>query len=159
MKRVWRLLLKEWRRESRSKGTLPKQHFPLLLNRLAEATKKQNIVSGLRAAGLYPVNQVEVLKHIMQVTNATLDESTLQLFGPSIVRVLLKNLGDWYWTNRKKEKFSKKKNNARQTYWNNRWEKNEEPSPSGNEGPGPSGSNPPIAVNRDLAEDVLPVYK
>ena len=96
MKRVWRLLLKEWRRESRSKGTLPKQHFPLLLNRLAEATKKQNIVSGLRAAGLYPVNQVEVLKHIMQATNATLNESTLQLLGPSIVRVLLENLGDWY---------------------------------------------------------------
>ena len=95
----------------------------------------------------------------MQATNATLNESTLQLLGPSIVRVLLENLGDWYWTNRKKEKFSKKKNNARQTYWNNRWEKNEESSPSGNEGPGPSGSNPRIAVNRDLAEDVLPVYK
>ena len=49
MERVWRSLLEEWRRESRSKGTLQKKKkFPLLLDRLTEATKNQNNASGFR---------------------------------------------------------------------------------------------------------------
>ena len=73
---VWRSLLEELCRGSRNKGTLPKQHFPLLLNRLVEATKNQNIVNGFWAMGLYPINQDEVLKHVMQARNATLNERT-----------------------------------------------------------------------------------
>ena len=157
MKRVWRSLLEEWRRESRSKGTLPKQHFPLLLNRLVEATKNQNIVSGFRATGLYPVNQDEVLKHIMQATNATLNESAEQLLGPSIVRVLQENLGIGT------EQIEKRKNSRERKIMPGKpietidGKENEEPCPSGNEGPGPSGLNPSIGANRDLSEDVLPV--
>ena len=40
--------------ESRSKGTLPKQHSSLLLNRLVEATKSQNVVSGFWGDGTLP---------------------------------------------------------------------------------------------------------
>ena len=93
MKRVWRSLLEEWRRESRSKGTLPKEHFPLLLSRLVEGTKNANIVSGFRATGIYPQNREAVLKHIMSATNDSLNKSAENLLGPSIVKVLQENLG------------------------------------------------------------------
>ena len=64
MKQVWRSLLEKWQRESRSKGTLPKEHFPLLLSRLVERAKDANIVSGFRAMGIYPQNREAVLKYV-----------------------------------------------------------------------------------------------
>ena len=81
MKRVWRSLLEEWRRQSRSKGTLPKEHFRLLLSRLVEGTKDANIINGF-----YPQNREAVLKHIMSATNYNLNESAENLLAPSIVK-------------------------------------------------------------------------
>ena len=42
LKRCWRVLLHEWRKESHKKETLPKQHFPLLLNCLFIEIKEEN---------------------------------------------------------------------------------------------------------------------
>ena len=91
MKQVWRSVLEEWRRESRSKGTLLKEHFPLLLSRLVEGTKDTKIVSGFRAMGIYPQNREAVLKNIMSATNGNLNKSVENLLGPSIVKVLQEN--------------------------------------------------------------------
>ena len=92
MKRSWRSLLNEWRKESRLKGTLPKQHFPLLLKRLLHDIKADNLVSGFRGSGISPLNKDEVIKR-MSSSNEQLNESAEQLLGGSIVRVLQENLG------------------------------------------------------------------
>ena len=62
MKRCWRSLLNEWHKESRSKGTLLKQHFLLHLRCLLNDTKAENIVSGFCGRGISPLNKDEVLK-------------------------------------------------------------------------------------------------
>ena len=94
MKRSWRSLLNEWREESRSKGTLPKQHFLLLLRCLLHDIKADNLVSGFRGSGIppHPLNKDEVI-HRMSSSNEQLNESVEQLLGGSIVRVLQENLG------------------------------------------------------------------
>ena len=61
LKRCWRALLNEWHRESHKKGTLLKEHFPLLLNRLFNELKDENLVSGFRGSGICPLNEGEVL--------------------------------------------------------------------------------------------------
>ena len=92
MKRSWRSLLNEWRKENRSKGTLPKQHFPLLLRRFLNGMKAENIVSGFRGSGISPVNKEEVLKRTGS-NNEQLNESVEQQLDGSIVWVLQENLG------------------------------------------------------------------
>lgn len=65
MKKCWRKILEEWRKESRYPGNLPKDQFPTLLSRLwtgISATITQNLISGFRATGLHPPNPQEVLK-------------------------------------------------------------------------------------------------
>ena len=91
MKRSWRSLLNEWHKESHSKGTLPKQHFLLLLRHLLNYIKAENIVSGFRGSGISPLNKDKVLKQ-MSISNEQLNESAEQLLGGSIVRVLQENL-------------------------------------------------------------------
>ena len=92
MKRSWRSLLNEWRKESRSKGTLPKQHFPLLLKHLFNDIKPENLISGFWGTGILPLNKDEILKRIGTFPDQ-LNESADQLLGGSIVRVLQENLG------------------------------------------------------------------
>ena len=62
MKRSWRSLLNEWHKESCSKGTLPKQHFLLLLRHLLHDIKAENLVNGLCGSGISPLNKDEVIK-------------------------------------------------------------------------------------------------
>ncbi|KAJ8970596.1 hypothetical protein NQ314_001130 [Rhamnusium bicolor] len=67
MKRKWREILDRWRKESRFLGCLPKEQFPNLLSRLwngISATVGQNLISGFKATGLFPLNPQEVLKRI-----------------------------------------------------------------------------------------------
>ena len=92
MKRSWRSLLNEWRKESRSKGSLPKQHFPLLLKHLFNDIKPENLISGFWGTGILPLNKDEILKRIGTFPDQ-LNESADQLLGESIVRVLQENLG------------------------------------------------------------------
>ena len=64
----WRAILGNWRAESRSKGSIPKEVFPIMLTQVLEKSKRtggpENIKSGFRATGLYPRNVEEPLKHL-----------------------------------------------------------------------------------------------
>lgn len=67
MKKCWRKILDNWRKESRYPGNLPKEQFPNLLSRLWNSMSEsvsQNLISGFRATGLYPPDPNEVLKRI-----------------------------------------------------------------------------------------------
>lgn len=67
MKRKWREILDQWRKESRFQGCIPKEQFPNLLNRLWKGISQnvaENLKSGFRATGLHPANPGEVLKRI-----------------------------------------------------------------------------------------------
>ena len=88
LKRVWRDLLRSWRLTPRGRkmGTLPKEDFSLLLNKLfCEITKNSstNLQSGFRKCGLVPYNPDEVFKmlpseNILSPSKA-MDESVLNL--------------------------------------------------------------------------------
>ena len=92
LKRCWRALLNEWRKESCKKVTLPKQYFPLLLNCLFNKLKDENLVSGFRGRGICPLNEEEVLKR-MNTLDDSITESAERFLGGSVVRVLQENLG------------------------------------------------------------------
>lgn len=89
MKRKWREILDQWRKESRNPGCIPKEQFPVLLNRLwigISETVSKNLVSGFKATGLHPPNPTEVLKRIpdgldgdSEEIGRKLDESLVQL--------------------------------------------------------------------------------
>ncbi|KAB0803107.1 hypothetical protein PPYR_00077 [Photinus pyralis] len=67
MKRKWREILDLWRKECRRKGSIPKEHFPSIVNRLwfhIENTSATNLQSGFRATGLSPFNPEKVLAKI-----------------------------------------------------------------------------------------------
>jgi len=63
----WRAILDGWRKESRYRGVLPKNHFPGLLQKLHNSLKADNIVAGFKATGLCPLNRDEVLKRLPDV--------------------------------------------------------------------------------------------
>ena len=92
LKRCWRALLNEWHRESHKRGTLPKQHFPLLLNCLFNELKHENLVSGFTGSGICPSNEEEVLKR-MNTLDDSITESAERFLCGSVVRVLQENLG------------------------------------------------------------------
>jgi len=62
MKKIWRSILTTWK-ESKSGSkypTIPKDLFPTLLNELInrlEENKTQNLVSGFKKCGIYPINK------------------------------------------------------------------------------------------------------
>ena len=52
-KRSWRQVMDKWRKETRSKGAIPKSQFPGLLKRLFDTFNSHNMVSGFRASGIF----------------------------------------------------------------------------------------------------------
>lgn len=63
MKRKWREVLDTWRKECRRKGSIPKEQFPNLLNRLwshIAENASTNLQSGFRATGLSPFDPERV---------------------------------------------------------------------------------------------------
>ncbi|KAK9738533.1 hypothetical protein QE152_g9755 [Popillia japonica] len=91
MKKKWRQILDQWRKENRHPGSLPKEQFPQLLQRLwigIGDTITENLKSGFRGTGLHPYLQelYEVLKRILGgletdsvVSARTLDDSLIEL--------------------------------------------------------------------------------
>ena len=53
----WRNILETWRKETRTKGILPKNHFPGLLLQLQNSLKCDNLIAGFRATGIHPANR------------------------------------------------------------------------------------------------------
>ena len=64
MKVLWRTVLEQWRTESRSTGTIPKETFPRLLNRVYKQLSSDWLVSGFRACGIVPLDPSQVLKRL-----------------------------------------------------------------------------------------------
>ena len=65
-KRMWRQILAEWRKESHSKNSIPKNVFPLLLKRLCNGLckKQENLVAGFKACRIFPKDRDQVLKRL-----------------------------------------------------------------------------------------------
>ena len=64
MKRIWRKILKDWKMRNQSFTTLPKDSFPKLLKELMDTLNLENLKSGFKACGIYPMDPNEVLKKI-----------------------------------------------------------------------------------------------
>lgn len=65
LKTAWRKVLTEWK--MRNRGCIPKTQFPSLLKKTLddmENRSSENIRSGFRATGIFPVNRLEVLKRL-----------------------------------------------------------------------------------------------
>ena len=60
LKRSWRVILDEWKKEVRKKVSLDKKYFPSLLKRLVNTQeqnmKKKNLQSVFRACGICPLH-------------------------------------------------------------------------------------------------------
>lgn len=94
MKKTWRVILDKWRRESRYPGSIPKEQFPLLLNRLwtqIQPNVTQNLISGFRATGLFPCNPQEVLKRLPNA--AVQQEEVGRLLDKSLIELLQEHRG------------------------------------------------------------------
>lgn len=85
LKKEWRKILLQYKIENPNQKTLNKKHFPALLKKLMEnidVQNKQNLQSGFRAAGIYPLNPRQVLKRIPEFefpdsTSYQIDEALL----------------------------------------------------------------------------------
>ena len=64
IKQEWRKILQQWRKESRVKGGIPKNHFPRLLSQLYNHLKGDNLVSVFRATGIFLLDRQQALKRI-----------------------------------------------------------------------------------------------
>ena len=64
LKQVWKTILVKWRKESRNKGTIPKEIISSLLNRAVVNLKKENLISGFKACGIVPQDTEQVLKRL-----------------------------------------------------------------------------------------------
>ena len=74
MKGDWRDVLKEYRREIRRKGAIDKAYFPQLLSRLMtviQPTLAENLITGFRTCGIYPIDRQEVLKKLPSTEDIT----------------------------------------------------------------------------------------
>ena len=91
LKRVWKGILAEWRKETRHRGTAPKEIFPLLLARLCNGLKKENMVAGFRATGLFPIDMGEVLKRFPSEES---DQNVSELFGDSAAQLLKEHISE-----------------------------------------------------------------
>ena len=64
LKQVWKTILVKWRKESRNKGTIPKEIIPSFLKRAVVNLKKENLISGFKACGIVPQDMEQVLKRL-----------------------------------------------------------------------------------------------
>lgn len=93
MKKKWRQILNDWRKESRYPGSIPKEHFPTLLQRLWTAILEnmtENLKSGFRATGLHPPNPEEVLSRIPDETQSRNSE---RILDSSLIELLKEHRG------------------------------------------------------------------
>lgn len=85
LKKQWRKVLDNWRKESRTRGAIPKPQFPLLLKRLMDSLApniKKNLQSSFRTTGLSPFDPEAVLTKLptahSEETGRILDNSLLE---------------------------------------------------------------------------------
>lgn len=89
LKMKWRQILTQWKQSESGKtvSTMPKDIFPQLLKKCLDELEpniKENLKSGFRKAGIYPIDKDEVLKRL-PTTNASVN---LELVGESFIHHL-----------------------------------------------------------------------
>ncbi|KAL4719073.1 hypothetical protein ACJJTC_011537 [Scirpophaga incertulas] len=70
LKKAWRKILYQYKLRNPIQTCLNKKHFPKLLSKLTEAIQMkehENIKSGFKATGVFPLNPQEVLKKIPEI--------------------------------------------------------------------------------------------
>lgn len=104
MKKIWRRVLRNWK-ESHT-GCLPKSDFPALLKRCLtelEPRSVQNIISGFRACGIFPVDRMEVLKKLPGFNQ----EENPDLLGQAFEEIIKKHVAQPKEPRRKKKKIER----------------------------------------------------
>lgn len=77
LKMAWRKLLLEWKLgPGRNEPTIPKSKFPSLLKALCESCKSENVKSGFRKCGIYPLKRSEVLNMLPPEDMSTQSEES-----------------------------------------------------------------------------------
>lgn len=62
LKMAWRTILEDWKKgPGRNEAAIPKNRFPVLLRRLFDSLKPQNVLSGFKKCGIVPLNRESVL--------------------------------------------------------------------------------------------------
>lgn len=102
LKRGWRKILSEWKENGGfTCATLQKQDFPSLLKKLLEyiePSSKENLISGFKTCGIYPISIEELLKKIPQ---APVNESEIE---DSFLKSLEQKRSQWTETTKKGRK-------------------------------------------------------
>lgn len=93
LKQSWREILQGWRKESRSKGSIPKEQFPTLLSRLMNTLKAQNLISGFSATGIFPLDRHQVLKRLPGANKELVEEGDNEVLNASVLTLLKENVG------------------------------------------------------------------
>ena len=92
-KRIWRKQLDNWRKETRRKGSIPKNQFPRMLKTLCESLRGENLVSGFRATGLYPLDRRQILKRLPGSNQDPGGEETADVLNESVTEWLRNHCG------------------------------------------------------------------
>lgn len=97
MKSVWRRILDNWRKESRRKGSIPKEHIPPLFKQLWEELQpgiKSNLKSGFRTTGLLPFNPQALLSKLPGDSDSTRHEADIgRELDQCLISLLRENRG------------------------------------------------------------------
>ena len=96
MKRGWRKILDDYKKETRRSGALPRTQFPTLLTRLWNSQAyvvKKNLRSGFRAAGLYPLNRTEPLSKLPSYSTCFSTEGSVEVMNNTLINLLSQNRG------------------------------------------------------------------
>lgn len=91
MKKKWRNILDCWRKESRRRGSIPKQQFPGLLKNLWTdllRTSEANLKAGFRTTGMVPFDPDKIINKLPTIEESSsserlLDSSLLEFFQES----------------------------------------------------------------------------
>ena len=70
---------------------LPKTVFPSLLSKILRRLRRENLVPGFQASGMYPLDSHQVLKRLPNLV--TLDEVDNALLNESVLQILKENVG------------------------------------------------------------------
>ena len=92
MKKSWRVILTDYRKETRRRGSIEKCYFPQLLCRLVDRMQPKlaaNIKSGFRTSGIVPLDRSQVLKKIPSCDITDVSVSTV--FNSTLVSLLEEN--------------------------------------------------------------------
>ena len=93
MKKSWRVILTDYRQETRRRGSIQKCYFPTLLSKLInrmQTNLASNIKSGFRTCGIIPIDRTQVLKKLPS-NNSITDLDVSAVFNSTLVTLLEEN--------------------------------------------------------------------